>query len=71
MVGTLDPVADQRGLAEAGGRGDERQPPAGLEGGVQPLGEPIARHEPRAPGRHEELGGQDRRGHGPIIGLAA
>ena len=58
-----DPLADQGGLAEAGGRGDQGQPGAGGEAVVQPL------HQSRSGGALEpqgwevELGGEERRGH--------
>ena len=66
-----DPFADQGGLAEAGGSGDEGQPVAGSEALVQPLDQSRTEDD-SSPRRWDvELGGQDRRGHGSTIGTQA
>ena len=63
-----EPVAEHRGLAEAGRRGHQGEPVARLQGGVEPLEQPWARDQLRAPGRREQLGGEHRSRHPRIIG---
>src|SRR5918997_2816886 len=54
----LRPPAEQRGLPEAGGRRDERQPAAGLR--AQPLDEPRTRDQLRTGLRRAQLGRNQR-----------
>ena len=62
-----DPLADQGGLAEAGRGGDQGQPAAGGQAAVQALHEARAGDAALPAGRDEELGGEERRGHGSTV----
>ncbi len=66
-----DPFADQRGLAKAGGCGDQGQPVAGGEAVVQTLHESRTGDASQPEGWEVELGGQDRRGHQSTIETGA
>ena len=64
------PVAEQRRLPEASGRGDQGESVTAVQGAVQLLGKPRPRHQPRPRCRREQLGGEHRSGHPRIIGAA-
>ena len=68
LVEVGEPVAEHGGLAEPGGRGQQREPMASDERGVEVLDEPRARNQLSAPGRREQLGREDRGRHLRIIG---
>ena len=53
----VDPFAEQRGLAKAGGGGEESYTGRGLQAPVEPLEQAGASDELWSSGRDEELGG--------------
>jgi hypothetical protein len=53
LIKVDEPVTEQGGLAEAGRCGNQSEPMARVEGGVEMLGDPRSSDELHAPSRRE------------------